>query len=145
MAKHGTWTVVFPDKLIIKRTQEFNIETAKGFKIEDNSFWNQPKFKDISVIQFTNDNLDNDQVEYVDSRPNGSYDENILGNFSQFIEKWDAEYLKYLQGQWDMANYVPGTKQYDTDPVTGEIIPIKESIEDKIARIGPRPTSYTSS
>ena len=145
MAKHGTWTVVVIDKIIIKRTGEFDVQTARGFKIEDDSFWNQPKFKDISVIQFTDDNLDNDQVEYTDSRPNVTYDENILGNFSQFIERWDAEYLKYLQGQWDFSNYVPGPKQYDTDPVTGEMIQIKESIQDKTARLGPRPTSYTSS
>jgi hypothetical protein len=145
MAKHGNWTIVFPDKLIIKRTQEFNVETAKGLKIEDNSFWNQDKFKDISVIQFTDDNLDNDQVEYIDSRPNGSYDSNILGDFSQFITRWDSAYLKVLQENWDNSNYVPGAKQYDTDPVTGEMIKIKESIEDKTARLGPRPTSYTSS
>lgn len=145
MAKHGDWTVVFPDKLIIKRTQEFNVETAKGLKIEDDSFWNQDKFKDISVIQFTDDNLDNDQVEYIDSRPNGSYDSNVLGDFSQFITRWDSAYLKVLQETWDYSNYVPGAKQYDTDFTTGEMIPIKESIEDKTARLGPRPTSYTSS
>jgi len=145
MAKHGNWTVVFPDKLIIKRTQEFNLQNAKGLKIEDESFWNQNKFKDINVIQFTDDNLDNDQVEYIDSRPNGSYDSNILGDFSQFITRWDSAYLKVLQENWDNSNYVPGAKQYDTDPVTGEMIKIKESIEDKTARLGPRPTSYTSS
>jgi len=145
MAKHGNWTVVFPDKLIIKRTQEFNLQNAKGLKIEDDSFWNQNKFKDISVIQFTDDNLDNDQVEYIDSRPNGSYDSNVLGDFSQFITRWDSAYLKVLQETWDYSNYVPGPKKYDTDFTTGEMIPIKESVEDKTARLGPRPTSYTSS
>jgi len=145
MAKYGSWTVVFPDKLIIKRTQEFNVETAKGLRIEDDSFWNQNKFKDIHVIQFTDDNLDNDQVEYIDSRSNAPYDSNVLGDFSQFITRWDAIYLKVLQENWDYSNYVPGAKQYDTDFTTGEMIQIKESIEDKTARLGPRPTSYTSS
>jgi DNA topoisomerase-2 len=131
----GTWTTKYKEYL--DKLEEDKV--IKGFK---------DKNTDETVyieIQFTDDNLDNDQVEYIDSRPNGSYDSNVLGDFSQFITRWDSAYLKVLQETWDYSNYVPGPKKYDTDFTTGEMILIKESIEDKTARLGPRPTSYTSS
>ena len=30
MAKHGAWTVIFGDEMVIKRTGEFTAATAKG-------------------------------------------------------------------------------------------------------------------
>ena len=51
----------------------------------------------------------------------------MLGDFqSQFIDKWDAAQLVKLQNTWD------------DDNVEGE------SESDKLARLGARPTSYTS-
>ena len=58
--KHGNWTVIFPDKRIIKKTDDFNIETGRGYVIDDDAFWNQSKFSNLHAIQFTDDNTDND-------------------------------------------------------------------------------------
>ena len=68
MSKHGTWTVIFDDNVIIKRTGEFDKATAKALVTGGTDFWNQSKFSNIHAIQFTNDNIDNDQVEFKDER-----------------------------------------------------------------------------
>ena len=104
--KHGNWTVIFPDKRIIKKTDDFNVETGRGYVIDDDTFWNQSKFSNLHAIQFTDDNTDNDQVEYSDTSPNGSYDANVLGNFSQFIEKFDVAHLAQIQAEWDQENWL---------------------------------------
>ena len=128
--KHGSWTVIFPDNMIIKRTGEFTTSTAKGYECGDTLFWNQQKFSGLHAIQFTDDGLDNDQVEYADDRPNAAYDASVLGDFQQFIDHWDSKHLSVLQEDWDNNNI-------NNDGVA-------ETAEEKIARLGARPTSYTS-
>jgi hypothetical protein len=122
MATNATWTVVFDDKLIIKQDGD-----GKGpHEIEtDDAFWNQSKFSNIWAIQYGNA-VESDQVEYRDTTPHSSYADANLGDFQQFIDKWDAAHLSQLQSNWDEDN------------VDGE------TSEEKIARLGARPTSYSS-
>jgi len=131
MSKHGTWTVVFPDETIIKRTGEFNINTALGYKCGGTDFWMQSKFSNLHAIQFTDDNLDNDQVEFKDHSPNGTYDSSVYGDFQQFIDLWDAKHLSVLQEDWDNNNVFDAQGN-------------QETTEQKITRLGARPTTYTS-
>jgi len=136
MAKHGTWTVIFPDEIIIKRTGEFDVLTALGYKCGGTDFWMQPKFSNLHAIQFTDDNLDNDQVEFKDNSPNGTYDSSVYGDFKQFIDIWDAKHLSVLQENWDNNNVSTG--------VDAEGNSIMETAEEKIARLGERPIHYSS-
>ena len=39
--KHGTWTVTFGDKRIVKRSDGFNISNAPGVVVDDDDFWSQ--------------------------------------------------------------------------------------------------------
>ena len=50
-----------------------------------------------------------------------------LGDFQDFVTRWDSAHLAQLQSNWD------------NDNVEGE------SESDKLARLGARPTSYSSS
>jgi hypothetical protein len=133
MSKHGTWTVVFSDQMVIKRTGEFDINTAKGYNCGGTDFWLQPKFSNLHAIQFTDDNIDNDQVEFKDHSPNKIYDTSLYGDFQQFIDLWDAAHLSALQDAWDNNNII-----------SGETEETKETEEEKIERLGARPTTYTS-
>ena len=134
MSKHGLWTVIINDQTVIKKTEEFSISLVKALKIDNDSFWSQSKFNNIHAIQFSDDGVDNDQVEYKDNSPNSSYDENILGNFrTEFISKWDSVYLTELQNNWDS----------DDKDANGDIL-VDETVEAKTIRLGARPTSYTS-
>ena len=137
MSKHGTWTVVFEDKIIIKRTGEFNKQTACAHTINDDNFWNQSKFNNLHAIQFTDDNLDNDQVEFNDNSPNGLYDAAIYGDFSQFITKWDEAHLAEIQSDWDNNNISV------EDPVNSGMYR-DETNEEKVSRLGERPVTYSS-
>jgi hypothetical protein len=138
MSKHGTWTVVFEDKKIIKKTEEYSITNPMPHEINDDAFWNQPKFSNLHAIQFTDDNLDNDQVEFKDNSPNGEYDQDNLGDFRQnFIVRWDAAHLAHLQKEWD-ENVI------DIEDPEGSKVFRNETEEEKIARLGARPTTYTS-
>jgi len=133
MATNANWTVVFEDKLIIKQSGD-GAET--GYPILDNdSFWNDSKWSNIWAIQYKDDDHDyNDSVEYRDSTPHATWNEAGLGDFrSQFISKWDAVHLTSLQNNWD------SDVLYDA-----EHQPVSETDEEKIARLGPRPTSYSS-
>ena len=132
MAKHGAWTVIFEDKMVIKKNSDYGIEDACGHKIEDDAFWGQSKFDNIHAIQFTDDNVDNDQVEYKDNSPNGAYDAAVLGNFDEFISRWDAAHLVSLQETWDADNIV------NEDGSAGE------TEAEKTVRLGARPTTYSS-
>ena len=121
MATNSTWTVVFEDKKIIKQAGD-----ATGpYTINDDSFWNQAKFSNIWAIQHGT-SVSTDAVEYRDATANSAYDESTLGPIQDFIDKWDAAHLAQLQSNWD------------NDNVEGE------SESDKIARLGARPTSYSS-
>jgi len=139
--KHGTWTVVFPDKRIIKKTDDFTVETGRGYVIDDDAFWNQSKFSNLHAIQFTDDNTDNDQVEYSDNSPNGSYDANVLGDFSQFIQKFDVAHLAEIQTEWDEDVFTVDNEQFGQP---GELALREETIEEQITRKGARPTTYSS-
>lgn len=138
MAKHGLWTVIIEDKMIIKKTGDFSISNPKAHQIEgQDSFWNDPKWSNIHAIQYTDDGVDNDQVEYKDDSQNGIYDSAVLGDFrTQFIDKFDAAHLAQLQEDWD--------NNTDGNTIDADGNEVVESEADKIARLGARPTSYTS-
>jgi len=122
MATNANWTIIFDDKLIIKKSGD---AAGSGYTIDDSSFWNQSKFSNIWAIQHGTSNV-SDEVEYRDETPHSSYADADLGDVSQFITRWDAAHLNQLQIDWD-GNNEEG-----------------ETSEEKIARLGPRPTSYTS-
>src|SRR5210317_908508 len=124
MASKGNWAAVFDDKKITKNYAEGASEGI-AFIIDDDAFWNQSKFSNIWAIQYGTANT-SDEVEYRDTTPNSSYADANLGDFQQFIDKWDADHLAQLQLYWDNSN------------VEGE------TEAEKIARLGARPTSYSS-
>ena len=124
MASKGNWTIVFDDKLVIKNHAEGASEGV-GYTINDDAFWNDSKFSNIWAIQYGN-SITSDEVEYRDSTPHSSYAEANLGDISQFSSKWDSVHLVKLQSDWDNNN------------VDGE------TEAEKIARLGARPTSYSS-
>tara|TARA_R100000030_G_scaffold1754_2_gene1554 strand:+ start:119 stop:493 length:375 start_codon:yes stop_codon:yes gene_type:complete len=124
MATNANWTVVFEDKLIIKQSGD----GAGSYEIDNDSFWNDSKWSNIWAIQYVSGNEDHsDTVEHRDSTPHASWTDANLGSFSdQFIAKWDAAHLAKLQSDWDNDNDEGETEA------------------EKIARLGARPTSYTS-
>ena len=124
MASKGNWTVVFEDKLIIKNYDE-GASAGIGYKIEDDAFWNDTKFSNIWAIQYGT-SVSSDEVEYKDTTPHTSFADANLGDISQFSAKWDVKHLEQLQADWDDDGVVD------------------ETPEEKISRIGARPTSYTS-
>jgi len=126
MSKHGNWTVIFEDEIVMKKTGEFTSSTGQAYQVGGTDFWNQAKFSNLHAIQFTDDGVDNDQVEFKDNSPNGSYDAAVYGDFSQFITLWDSAHLAQLQENWD------------NDNVDGE------TEAEKITRLGARPTTYSS-
>jgi len=128
MATNANWTVVFDDKRIIKVSGDFNVSNGPGYVIDDDAFWGQSKFSNIWAIQHGASNA-NDQVEYKDDTPHSSYEDANLGDFQDFIDRWDAAHLIQIQAVWDNDD----RPEQDTN---GE--------SDKIARLGPRPTSYSS-
>ena len=146
MSKHGLWTVIIDDKTVIKKTEEFSISLVKALKIDNDSFWSQSKFNNIHAIQFSDDGVDNDQVEYKDNSPNSSYDENILGNFrTEFIDRFDAAYLAESQAIWDDINSNTGQPNiFQIEDPEGSGNFRDETSDEKIVRLGARPTSYTS-
>jgi len=87
-----------------------------SYKIQDNDFWGLAKWSNIWAIQYGTENV-NDQVEYRDQTPH-------------------AAHLTRLQSDWDNDNG-------DTRDADGNITH-EETEEEKIARLGARPTSYSS-
>jgi len=130
MASKGNWTIVFEDKLIIKNFAEGASEGI-GYMINDDAFWNDPKFSNIWAIQYGT-SVTSDEVEYRDTTPHSSFADANIGDISQFSNKWDAAHLTQLQSNWDANNAV------DENNVS------TETEEEKIARLGARPTSYSS-
>jgi|TARA_R110002012_G_scaffold225457_2_gene397446 hypothetical protein len=123
MATNANWTIVFEDKKIIKNHAE-GADAGVGYLINDDAFWATTDFQNIWAIQSGTSNS-SDEVEHRDDTPHCSLaDEGI--DIQQFVTRWDAVHLTHLQGEWDADN------------VEGE------SESDKIARLGPRPTSYSS-
>jgi hypothetical protein len=122
MATNANWTVVFDDKLIIKQKGD---QAGTGYNISDDAFWAQSKFSNIWAIQH-GASVSTDEVEYRDTTPHSTYADANLGNFNDFINKWDSAHLSNLQSIWDNNN------------VEGE------TESEKITRLGARPTSYSS-
>ena len=134
MATNADWTVVFEDKIIIKQSGG----TSTAYEINDDSFWNDSKWSNVWAIQYKDDNHDyNDSVEYRDDTPHATWTASNLGNFrDQFVDKWDAIHLTNLQAVWDQDN--EGTRDADGNVTS------TETEAEKIARLGARPTSYSS-
>ena len=130
MASKGNWTIVFEDKIIIKNHAEGASEGI-GYIIDDDTFWGQSKFSNIWAIQYGT-STPTDSVEYRDETPHSEYDSSILGDISQFSNKWDASHLSQLQSNWDNDNL------YNEDGSSAE------TEAEKITRLGARPTSYSS-
>ena len=124
MASKGNWTIVFEDKMIIKNYAEGATEGI-GYKIDNDAFWNDSKFSNIWAIQYGT-SVSTDEVEYRDETPHSSFVDANIGDISQFSSKWDSAHLAKLQSDWD-NDYIEG-----------------ETEAEKIARLGSRPTSYTS-
>tara|TARA_R110000796_G_scaffold10107_1_gene33905 strand:+ start:256 stop:624 length:369 start_codon:yes stop_codon:yes gene_type:complete len=122
MATNAQWTVVFEDKLIIKQSSD---AAGTSYVIEDNNFWGLAKWSNIWAIQYGTANP-SDTVEYRDETPHSTWNDANLGDFSDFTTRWDSVHLTKLQSNWD------------NDNVEGE------TADDKIARLGARPTSYSS-
>jgi hypothetical protein len=128
MATSATWTVIFDDKKVIKQSGD----AAGPYEIVDNDFWGLAKWNNIWAIQYGTPNP-SDTVEYRDDTPHSTWEDANLGDFQDFITRWDSTHLARLQSDWDDDNVIDAE---------GNII---ESESDKIARLGARPTSYSSS
>jgi len=122
MATNATWSVIFDDKTIVKQAGD---AAGTFYVIDDDTFWNQSKFSNIWAVQYGT-SVTSDEVEYRDTTPHSSWADANLGNFQDFIDKWDSAHLLNLQSAWD-DNNVEG-----------------ETSEEKIERLGARPTSYSS-
>ena len=131
MATNANWTIVMDDKKITKNYAEGASEGI-GFLILDDAFWNQSKFSNIWAIQYGASNT-SDEVEYRDATPHTSYADANLGDISQFSNQWDVMYLAKLQSDWD------NNLLFDSN---NEVV--SETEAEKIARLGARPTSYSS-
>ena len=122
MATNASWTVIFDDKMVVKNN---GAEAGTGYVINDNDFWGLAKWNNIWAIQYGTSNP-SDTVEYRDGTPHSTWEDANLGDFQDFTSRWDSAHLSRLQSDWDNNNVED------------------ESESDKIARLGARPTSYTS-
>jgi len=128
MATNAKWTVVMDDKMIIKNYDEgASPNDGVSYIIDDNNFWGQAKFSNIWAIQYGTA-VATDTVEYRDETPHSTWEDANLGDIQDFITRWDTAHLAQLQADWDASEGPEG-----------------ETEADKIARLGARPTSYTSS
>ena len=127
MATSAIWTVVFDDKVIIKQSGD---AAGTSYNIVDNDFWGLAKWNNIWAIQYGTSNA-SDTVEYRDSTPHSTWEAANLGDFSDFTTRWDSAHLAQLQLDWDNDNAMDADGNNETEA-------------DKIARLGARPTSYTS-
>ena len=131
MATNSTWTVIFEDKSIVKNN---GAEIGTSYYINDDAFWNQSKFSNIWAIQYENTAV-SDQVEHRDETAHCSYADANLGDFQEFINRWDSAHLAQLQANWDADNQNTINEDDTYQP---------ETEAEKIARLGARPTSYSS-
>ena len=122
MATNSDWSVILEDKNIVKQVGD---AAGTGYVINDDSFWGQSKFSNIWAIQYGTSNS-GDEVEYRDTTPHSTWTDANLGNFQDFIDRWDSTHLINLQSNWDNNN------------IDGE------TAEEKIIRLGARPVSYSS-
>ena len=131
MPNKSKWTVIFDDKKILNQSVTNSDGWATAYEIDDDAFWNDSKFSNIWAIQYGTSNT-SDEVEHRDETPHCSYAEANLGDISQFTNKWDVVHLSVLQNNWDNDNLVDEEGNST------------ETEAEKIARLGPRPTSYSS-
>lgn len=117
--KIGKWTIIRPDKRIIK---QYGDGQTIGYTVEDENFWSSNLDPSVHAIQYTGNNSDLDQVEF----NNGNKHTFFSGDIKIFADAWDNEHLKNLQKNWDRNSLE------------------NETAEQKIVRVGPRPTTYTS-
>tara|TARA_R100001510_G_C7582560_1_gene155031 strand:+ start:435 stop:782 length:348 start_codon:yes stop_codon:yes gene_type:complete len=115
MATNSTWTVIFDDKKIIKQSGD---AAGTAYDIVDDNFWGLAKWSNIWAIQYGTSNP-NDAVEYRDDTPHSNWESSNLGDFQDFITRWDSAHLAQLQADWDADDRDESEK-------------------------GSRPTSYTS-
>ena len=127
MATNANWTVVFEDKVVIKQTGD---AAGTGYVINDDAFWATTAFQNIWAIQSGTSNP-SDEVEHKDGSNHCSLAEEGIG-IQQFIDRWDAAHLAQLQADWDGNNAVDEEGNST------------ETEAEKIARLGARPTSYSS-
>tara|TARA_X000000950_G_scaffold238581_1_gene290708 strand:+ start:1248 stop:1658 length:411 start_codon:yes stop_codon:yes gene_type:complete len=135
MATNAQWTVIFDDKRVVKQSGD---AAGTAYNIVDNDFWGLAKWNNIWAIQYGTANV-NDQVEYRDETPHASWTDANLGDFSDFISRWDSAHLAKLQADWD-ADVLEVYSGEGPDAV----LESTESEADQIARKGARPTSYSS-
>jgi len=135
MATNANWTVIFEDKMIIKNYAE-GASKGVGYIISDDSFWAQGKFSNIWAIQHGT-SVTSDEVEYRDETAHSSFADANIGAIEDFTGKWDVAHLAQLQSDWD-----ENTLSIE-DPEGSETFR-DETESEKIARLGARPTSYSS-
>ena len=133
MATNADWTVVFDDKKIIKQSGD---AAGTAYDISDDSFWNDSKFANIWAIQYGT-SVTSDEVEYRDDTAHTSFADADIGDISQFSSRWDSAHLAQLQSDWD-----EDTLEVE-DPEGSETYR-DETSDEKTARLGARPTSYSS-
>ena len=131
MASNANWTIIFDDKIIINQSAKNDEGHSIGYKINDDAFWNQSKFSNIWAIQYGT-SVTSDEIEYRDETPHTSFADANLGDISQFSSRWDSAHLAQLQSDWDGNNAVDEEGNST------------ETEAEKIARLGARPTSYSS-
>ena len=100
MATNATWTVVFEDKLVIKQSGD---AAGTPYTIDDNDFWGLAKWNNIWAIQYGTSNP-KDTVEYRDETPHSTWEDANLGDFQDFVTRWDSAHLTQLQTNWDNNN-----------------------------------------
>ena len=127
MATNATWTVILDDKKVIKQSGD----GASAYEIVDNDFWALDKYSNIWAIQYGTANP-SDTVEYRDATPHSTWEDANLGDFQDFITRWDSTHLARLQSDWDNDNLL------DEEGNSAE------TEAEKIVRLGARPTSYSS-
>ena len=130
MATNATWTVIFDDKTIVNQSVKSSLGSGTGYVINDDAFWATTAFQNLWAIQ-SGTSTSSDEVEHRDGTPHNSLaDEGI--DMQQFITRWDSAHLTKLQADWDTNNAVDAEGNST------------ETEAEKIARLGPRPTSYSS-
>tara|TARA_R110002020_G_scaffold207901_1_gene413489 strand:+ start:247 stop:543 length:297 start_codon:yes stop_codon:yes gene_type:complete len=88
MATNATWTVIFDDKKILNQSVTDEGQPI-GYVINDDAFWNQSKFSNIWAIQYGT-SVASDAVEYRDDTSHSEYDSAVLGDFQEFIDRWNT-------------------------------------------------------
>ena len=56
MPNKSKWTVIFDDKKILNQSVTNSDGWATAYEIDDDAFWNDPKWQDINAIQYMRKN-----------------------------------------------------------------------------------------